>query len=254
MLACYPLRRFSGTIGRRPLCFCLDSGLRAGGLINQCHMPYRIGWPPPSPPKDSASEGSLERNLPYATQVVPGDVSLTRQPWALHQPFSHGLYSPRAVATTAAQVQRRHSMRRYRGKRTRPTALETTVTLRLSLGGARPPARPPSWCVPLPLGGSPPPPPQLFGNVRKCSENVRNWWGRSPSLPPGGDATRKCSENVRKRGCTLPLGGGSCKNVRKCLEMFGTGAAAPPTFPRAGHTSPRANTENLQKLKDPAPA
>ena len=120
--------------------------LRAPGRGSDKSVQLRLGGPPPPPPpKDSASEGSLERNLPYATQVVPGDVSLTRQPWALHQPFSHGLDSPRAVATTAAQVQRRHSMRRYRGKRPRPTALETTVTLRLSLGGARPPARPPSW-------------------------------------------------------------------------------------------------------------
>ena len=121
--------------------------LRAPGRGSDKSVPYaisnRLAAPPPTP-KDSASEGSLERNLPYATQVVPGDVSLTRQPWALHQPFSHGLDSPRAVATTAAQAQRRHSMRRYRGKRMRPAALETTVTLKLSLGGARPPARPPS--------------------------------------------------------------------------------------------------------------
>ena len=151
MLACYPLRRFSGTIGRRPLCFCLDSGLRPPGRGSDKSVQYRIGWPPPpQKKKDSASEGSLERNLPSATQVVPGDVSLTRQPWALHQPFSHGLDSPRAVATTAAQC--RHSMRRYRGKRPRPAALLTTVPLRLSLGGARPPARPPSWWVPLPPG------------------------------------------------------------------------------------------------------
>ena len=68
------------------------------------------------------------------------------------------------------------------------------------LGGAPSPASP--------LGGGsfkqvrkmfppPPPPLQIFGNVRKCSENVRNWRGRSPNLPPVGGATRKCLEHVR---------------------------------------------------------
>ena len=51
MLACYPLRRFSGTIGRRPLCFCLDSGLRPPGRGSDKSVQYRIGWPPPPPPK-----------------------------------------------------------------------------------------------------------------------------------------------------------------------------------------------------------
>ena len=152
---------------------------------------------------------------------MPGDVSLTRQPWALHQPFSHGLDSPRAVATTAAQVQRRHSMRRYRGKRTRPTALETTVTLRLSLGGARPPARPPSWCVPLPLGGSPPP--------RNCSEmfgSVRKMFGTGGAAPPAFRREVTPPRNVRKM-----FGNGSVPfpwvvvpakmfgNVQKCSEL-----------------------------------
>ena len=40
-------------------------------------------------------------------------------------------------------------------------------------------------------------------------------------------------------------------NVRKCSELV---RPLHQPSPRAGHTSPRANTENLQKLKDPAPA
>ena len=85
--------------------------------------------------------------------------------------------------------------------------------------------------VPRPLDGSPPPL-QIFGNVRKCSENVRNWRGRSPNLPPVGGATRKCLEHVRN----MFGNGGFPPSSRwwfllKCSEivreMFGTGVAGP---------------------------
>ena len=78
----------------------------------------------------------------------------------------------------------------------------------------------------------PPPPLQIFGNVRKCSENVRNWRGRSPNLPPVGGATRKCLEHVRN----MFGNGGFPPSSRwwfllKCSEivreMFGTGVAGP---------------------------
>ena len=76
---------------------------------------------------------------------------------------------------------------------------------------------------------------QIFGNVRKCSENVRNWRGRSPNLPrevvPPEHVWNMFGTCSETGGSRPPLGGGSCKNVRKCSEMFGTGAAAPPTFP-----------------------
>ena len=108
------------------------------------------------------------------------------------------------------------------------------------------------WVV-APPPAPPPSPPQIFGNVRKCSENVRNmfgtcsenvrsWRSRSPNLTQGGGAIRKGSEKVRK-GSELA---GACStwvvahpaNLRKCSEMFGnvrkmfgTGPAAPPTLP-----------------------
>ncbi len=65
---------------------------------------------------------------------------------------------------------------------------------------------------PIPLGGGPP---QMFGNVRKCSELV----GAPPHPSPGVAVPGKCSDMFGPGGCPsspLPRGGGSPKMFGKC--------------------------------------
>ena len=80
--------------------------------------------------------------------------------------------------------------------------------------------------VPLPLGGSPSPPSQIFGNVRKmfgqCSEKVWKMFGAGVADPPTLPREAVPPENVRQMfgigGCLPHIGGSS---PRKSSEMFG---------------------------------
>ena len=105
----------------------LASTLGRGGLRKLCNIESDGS---PSPPRDSASERSLEwKPPPYATQIVLGDVCLTSRLWALHRSLSQ---MPEAKAS--ATMQRRHvcNEMRYRGNHPRPTVLLTTESIRTS--------------------------------------------------------------------------------------------------------------------------
>ena len=117
----------------------LASTLGRGGLRKLCNIESDCS---PSPPlqrrRDSASERSLEwKPPPYATQIVLGDVCLTRRLWALHRSFSQ---VPEAKAS--ATMQRRHVCNELRcpGNHPRPTVLLTTESMRTSFMGG--PSRP----------------------------------------------------------------------------------------------------------------
>ena len=252
MLACYPLRRFSGTIGRRPLCFCLDSGLRAGGLINQCHMPYRIGWPPP-PPQRFRKRGEPRAEPPICDPSCAGGCQFNSPALGL----APALFARARLAA---------GCRKDSGASAMP-ALNAAIPWKASAAngpgnycdseafpGRSPPARPPTLLV----SASPPwmvvPPP------RKCSEmfgNVRKMFGTGGAAPPAFPREVAPPGNVRKMfgngECPLPWGGGSCKNVRKCSEMFGTGAAAPPTFPPGRPHQPPGQHRKPTETQGPCP-